>query len=63
MVYQVSYVIRGQKGEGKIAYIDHSPRVGEMVRLEGKLYRVIEVQELIKPLSHFSYYHVLCETV
>ncbi len=63
MVYQVSYVIRGAKGAGKIAFIDHSPRVGEMVRLDGQLYRVLEVEELIKPLSQFCYYHVLCESV
>lgn len=63
MVYQVSYVIRGAKGEGKITTLDHTPRVGEMVRFDGRLFRVLEVEELIKPLSQFSYYHVLCETV
>lgn len=61
MIYQVSYVIRGEKGEGKIEQIDHYPRLGETVNLDGKAYRIVEVEDLIPPRAKFCYVHALCE--
>lgn len=63
MVYQISYVIRGQPTQGEITEIDHQPRLGEVVTIKGKHYRIIELKELIKPLSQFTYFHALCEQI
>lgn len=61
MIYQVSYVIRGQKGAGKIAMVDHYLQPGEEVELHGRRYVVVETEELIPPRSRFCYLHVVCE--
>lgn len=61
MIYQVSYVIRGQKGGGKIEQMDHYPKPGETVDLYGRVYRIVEVEDLIPPRAKFCYVHALCE--
>lgn len=61
MIYQVSYVVRGQKHAGKIEQIDHYPQLGETIELEGRPYRVVDTEELIKPLAEFCMVHVVCE--
>ncbi len=61
MTYQVSYVIRGERGAGKIAAADHYPEIGEEVELAGRRYRIIEVEDLIPPRAEVCYVHVLCE--
>lgn len=61
MIYQVSYVIRGEKGAGKIEQLDHYPQPGETVDLRGRKYRVVEVEDLIPPKAQFCYVHALCE--
>jgi hypothetical protein len=61
MIYQVSYVVRGQKNVGKIEEIDHYPQRGETVELQGRTYRVVDTEELIKALSQFCMVHVVCE--
>ena len=61
MLYQVSYVVRGEKGAGKIEQIDHYPRIGELVKLRGQIYRIIQLEDLIPPKSKFCYVHAVCE--
>ena len=61
MVYQVSYVVRGQKGAGKIEVIDRYPRIGELVKLQGQLYRIVQLEDLIPGKAQFCYVHALCE--
>lgn len=63
MIYQVSYVIRGRKGAGKIAVVDHYLQPGEEVELAGERFTIIETEELIPPRSRFSYQHVVCEPI
>lgn len=61
MTYHVSYVIRGERGAGKIVEVDHYPEVGEEVELAGRRYRIVEVEDLIPPRAEVSYVHALCE--
>lgn len=68
MIYQVSYVINRPKGKKKkaadnldLVESDHYPQVGEMVTVEGKRYRIVEVVDLIPPRAQFCYVHALVE--
>ncbi len=61
--YQVSYLVRSKDEKGMIAMRDRPPKVGEVVTIRGKKYRIVEVETLILPLSRFAYYHALCEPV
>jgi len=63
MIYQVSYVIRDPKNPGEIVNSDHYPRIGELVTLKGRSYRVVEVKDLIPPRAKFCYVHALLEPV
>ncbi|MDQ7030479.1 MAG: hypothetical protein Q9O62_12210 [Ardenticatenia bacterium] len=63
MEYQVSYLVRSKDEKGMIAMRDRPPKVGEVVTIRGKKYRIVEVETLILPLSRFAYYHALCEPV
>jgi len=61
MVYQVSYVVLGQKGAGKIEFMVRYPRLGELVKLQGQTYRIIQLEDLIAGKAKFCYVHALCE--
>ncbi|KPL89722.1 MAG: hypothetical protein D6802_01670 [Ardenticatenia bacterium] len=63
ITYQISYMIRNSDEKIDLMYRDSEPKVGEIVTLKGKQYRIIEVEPLILPKSKFAYYHVLCEPV
>jgi hypothetical protein len=58
MIYKVSYVVVGGRHPGAIVNQENPPRLGEMVKLGGELFEVVEVADLIPPQGEFAYLHV-----
>ncbi len=58
MIYKVSYVGVGGRHPGAIVNQDVPPRLGEVVRLGGERFEVVEVADLIPPQGDFAYLHV-----
>lgn len=57
-VWKVSYVVKGAAHPGGIVNLDHSPTVGELIRIGNKQLKVLEVFELMPPKREFHYIHV-----
>lgn len=58
--YKVSYVIEGGDFPGKIVNREEEPQVGDEVCLDGALFEIIEVTELIAPKDDFGFVHATC---
>ena len=67
MIYRVSYMVRGdvrgQKHPGLMRDEDKAPEVGNQIELEGDLFHIIEVQEVLPPMGGFTYLHATCQWV
>lgn len=63
MIYKVSYVVAGGSHPGAIVNADRRPRVGERFHLDGELFEVVEVIDLMPPRGQFAYVHATCEPV
>lgn len=61
--YKVSCVVEDGSHAGAIINMDHRPRVGEEIRLDGAVYQIVEVQELIAPVDDFGFLHATCRRV
>jgi hypothetical protein len=58
MVYKVSYVVIGRSHPGAILNQEAPPRLGEVMELGGRKYRIVEVTDLMPPRGDFAYLHV-----
>lgn len=58
--YKVSYVIEDGAHPGKIANRRQQPAVGEEVVLDGAVYVIVEVDELIAARDDFGFVHATC---
>lgn len=56
-IYKVSYVVIGEEHPGAILNTEREPRVGDTVKIGGRQFRVVEVQELIPPHGDFHFLH------
>ena len=59
--YKVSYVVIGKEHPGAIISTDEQPQVGDDVVFDGKVFRVLEVVELMPPLGDFGFLHATCK--
>jgi hypothetical protein len=57
-IYKVSYVVQGEDHPGAIMNVKQRPKIGDQVKLAGRKFEVIEVQELIPPRGQFHFLHV-----
>jgi len=62
-IWKVSYVIDGSLMACGIVNLDHAPEPGEVLKIEGDLFEVLESLELILPRGEFHYIHVTCKPV
>jgi hypothetical protein len=58
--YKMSYVVEDGSHNGAIVNIDHLPQVGEELHVDGSVFLVLEVEELIPPVDDFGFLHVTC---
>jgi len=61
MIYKVSFVITGRPHPGEIVNMDTAPRAGDQIELDGEMFKVVEVVDLIPPRGDFAYLHVTCK--
>lgn len=58
--YKVSYVIEGGEFQGQIVNREEEPQVGDEVCLNGAIFEIVEVTELIAPRDDFGFVHATC---
>lgn len=58
--YKMSYVVEDGSHNGAIVNVDRAPQVGEELHLDGSVFLVLEVEELIPPVDDFGFLHVTC---
>lgn len=61
--YKVSYVVVGMDHPGAIMNVDDEPQSGDEIEIDGRLFRVMEVMDLMPPVGNFSFLHATCEYV
>lgn len=61
--YKVSYVIVGSDYPGAIMNVDDEPQPGDEVEINGRIFRVLEVMDLMPPVGNFAFLHATCEYV
>lgn len=62
-VYKVSFVVAGSDHPGAIMNMSRPPEVGEQVKLGDKLFKVVEVLNLLPPRGEFHYIHATCRSL
>ena len=60
VIYKVSYVVEGGKHPGAIINTDVEPKVGDIVRFDGLMFQITEVDELMPPAGDFGFLHATC---
>lgn len=63
VLYKVSYVVEGGEHPGAIITVDRKPEVGEELTFDGRVFEVIEVVELMPPVSNFGFLHATCRYI
>ncbi len=58
--YKVSYVIEGGEFQGQIVNREEEPQVGDEVCLNGAIFEIVKVTELIAPRDDFGFVHATC---
>ena len=53
--YKVSYVVLNEEHSGAIVNEDEPPQPGDEVAFDGRIFRVVEVMELMPPLGSFAF--------
>ncbi len=61
MIYKVSYVVIGGEYPGAVVNQDAPPQEGDIVKLAGQRFRVVEIADLIPPQGDFAYIHAALE--
>ena len=59
-VYKVSIVVADGSHPGAILNLDRRPTVGETININGSLFLIQEVIELMPPRGKFRYLHLTC---
>jgi hypothetical protein len=63
MIYKVSYVVIGGGHPGAMINQEFPPEIGKEVQLGGKVFRIVEVSELLPPMGDFAFLHVTCRPI
>lgn len=58
--FKVSYVVEDGTHPGGLVNTRHEPRVGDRVQLDGYLFEVTEIQELMPSNGDFGLIHATC---
>jgi hypothetical protein len=58
--YKVSIVVEGGKHKGAIINMDHQPQVGDRVKLDGLVFEILEIDELMPATDDFGFLHATC---
>lgn len=61
--YKVSYVVEGGQFPGGIINCDDEPSVGDEVTLDGRLFAITEITELMPPNGDFGFLHATCRYI
>lgn len=62
-IYKISYVVQGGKHPGGIVNTDKEPKIGDIVRFDGRIFEVTEIDELMPPSGDFGFLHVTCKVL
>ncbi len=60
-IYKVSYVVLKEDHPGAILNTEKEPQIDDHVRIGGREFKIIEVQELIPPHGDFHFLHATLE--
>lgn len=60
-VYKVSIVISDGSHPGAILNLKNRPEVGDLIKLNGGKFKVLEVIELMPPRGDFFFLHLTCQ--
>lgn len=60
-VFKVSIVVPEDPQAGTILNLEKRPAVGDILRLPGGKYKVLEVIELMPPRGDFHFLHLTCQ--
>jgi len=63
MIYKVSFVVQGGGHPGAIQNMEKRPEKGDQVKLDNKLYEIVEILEIIPAKGDFGYLHATCRPV
>lgn len=59
MVYKVSYVVQGGNIPGAIKNEAHMPQIGMRVKVGSRVFRVVEVYEMMPPHEGIQFIHAV----
>jgi hypothetical protein len=58
--YKVSLVVEKRQYPGAIVSLDRPPQVGDEIALDGRLFLITEVSELMNARDDFGFVHATC---
>ncbi len=61
--FKVSYVIQDGSHSGAIMNVDDEPHIGDEVTIDGRLFEIVEIMELMPPTDDFGFLHATCRYV
>ncbi len=59
MIYKVSYVVQGGNLPGAIKNETEMPKIGMRVKVGSRIFRVVEVYEMMPPRDDVQFIHVV----
>jgi len=59
--YKVSYVVKGGEHPGAIISTETEPKQGDEVQFDGRVFKILEVMELMPPVGDFGFLHATCQ--
>jgi len=60
IIYKVSIVVADGSHPGAILNLDEKPEVGKTLQINGQLFTIQEIIELMPPRGKFCYLHLTC---
>jgi hypothetical protein len=63
IIYKISYVVQGGKHPGAIINTDKEPKVGDIVKFDGRIFEITEIDELMPPAGDFGFLHATCRVL
>lgn len=61
--YKVSFVIEGKEHPGAIIDMPQPPHIGQHVTLDGMIFSIVRIEELMAPKGDFGFLHAVCQFV